>query len=107
MGDTFRNSLCAHARQADRASLKRPGANLLLPLPQLVSFRRTQGREMRRNESFKVLGDLLAVGSSKPCIRVDDTLELKETSSVVGSSKPGPFKAAGGLASKVAFEPKV
>jgi hypothetical protein len=70
-------------------------------------FRRAQGREMRRNESFKVLGDLLAVGSSKPCIRVDDTLELKETSSVVGSSKPGPFKAAGGLASKVAFEPKV
>jgi hypothetical protein len=62
---------------------------------------------MRRNESFKVLGDLLAVGSSKPCIRVEDTLELKETSSVVGSSKPGPFKAAGGLASKVAFEPKV
>jgi hypothetical protein len=61
---------------------------------------------MRRNESFKVLGDLLAVGSSKPRIRVDDTLEVKETSTVVGSSKPGSFKAAGALHRKSRFNPK-
>jgi len=35
------NGLYAHRAQADRTSLKRPGANLLLTLPKLVSFRRS------------------------------------------------------------------
>jgi len=33
MGDTFRNSLCAHAHQADRASLKWPGVEPPATLP--------------------------------------------------------------------------
>jgi hypothetical protein len=48
---SFQNGFYAHRGQSDRASGSRPGCELLLPLPQLVCFRRALGRELRRNES--------------------------------------------------------
>jgi hypothetical protein len=47
---SLQNGFYAHLGQADWASLKRPGVKTPATPPRLVTFRRTLGRELQRND---------------------------------------------------------